>query len=101
MSNLISLEQRRHIQLLSLLIIHGESLENVFEISARNTRAAAICKYRTEIYKNIKYKNSPFNKASKLWDTLPRLIRDSATLSELKQHLKVLYPKYEDDFYLM
>ena len=48
-SNLISLEQRRCIQLLSLLFIHGESHMNVFEIPARNTRAAEVRKYMTEI----------------------------------------------------
>ena len=68
-SNLASLEQRRCIQLLSLLFIHGESHLNVFEIPARNTRAAAIRKFKTEIYKNSKYKNSPYYKAAKLWDT--------------------------------
>ena len=97
----ISLEQRRCIQLLPLLFMHGESHPTVFEIPARNTRAADIQKYRTEIYKNSKYENSPFYKAAKLWDTLPRKAKDSTTLSELKQHLKVLYPRYVNDFYLM
>ena len=65
--------------------------ENVFEIPARNTRAANIRKYRTEIYKNAKYKNSPYYKAAKLWDTLPRHIRDSLTMSELKKTLKSVF----------
>ena len=99
-AKLISLEQRRCIQLLTLLFVHGESHENVFEIPARNTRAANIRKYRTEIYKNAKYKNSPYYKAAKLWDTLPRHIRDSLTMSELKKHLKVFFPGYDDNFYL-
>ena len=59
-ANLLSLEQRRCIQLLSLLFMHGKSHENVFEIPARQTRAANIPKYKTEIYKNSKYKNSPY-----------------------------------------
>ena len=100
-ANLLSLEQRRCIQLLCLLFIHGESHENVRDIPVRNTRAATVRKYRTEIYKNSKYKNSLYYKAAKLWDTLPRQIRDSTTLSELKQHLKVVYNRYEDDFYLV
>ena len=41
-SNLISLEQCRCIQLLSLLLIHSESHSNVFEIPARNSQAADI-----------------------------------------------------------
>ena len=100
-SNLISVEQRRCIQKLSLLFIHGESHMTVFEIPARNIRAAEVRKYRTEIYKNSKYKNSPFYKAAKLLDTLPRQIKNSTTVYELKQNLKVLYPRYVDDFYLM
>ena len=100
-ANLIILEQRRCIQLLSLLFIHGEFHPNVFETPARVTRAAAIRKYRTEIYNNSKYKNSPYYKAAKLWDTLPRHIKDSTTLCELKKQLKTLHPKYVDDYYLM
>ena len=79
-ANLIGLEQRRCIQLLSLSFLHGESNVNVFEIPARNTRAAEIRKYKTEIYKNSKYKNSPYYKAAKLWDTLPRNMRDSTII---------------------
>ena len=99
-ANLLSLEQRRCIQLLSLLFMHGKSHENVFEIPARQTRAANIPKYKTEIYKNSKYKNSPYYKAAKLWDTLPRAIKDSDTIGELKHHLKLHFPRYVDDFYL-
>ena len=99
-ANLIGLEQRSCIQLLSLLFLHGESNVNVFEIPARNTRAAEICKYKTEIYKNSEYKNSPYYKAAKSWDTLPRHIRDSTTLGELKRYIKVLYARYDDNFFL-
>ena len=100
-ANLMSLEQRRCIQLLSLLFIHGQTNVDVFEIPVRNTRAANIRKFRTEIYRKSKYKNSPYYKAAKLWDALPRHVKDSSTLSELKQHLKVLYPSFVDDFYLV
>ena len=98
---MLSLEQRGCIQLLSLLFKHGQNNPNVFEILARNTRAADIRKYRTEINKNSKYKNSPYYKAAKLWDTLPWQIKDSETIEELKQHLKILYPCFVDDFYLV
>ena len=53
-ANLISLEQRRCSQLLSLSYQHGESNVNVFEIPARNTRAVNIGKFKTEIYHNSK-----------------------------------------------
>ena len=99
-ANLLSLEQRRCIQLLSLLFRHGQSNENVSEIPARNTRAATIRKYKTEIYKNSKYKNSLYYKAAKYGDTLPRHIRDIQTVHELKRHLKILYAHFDDNFYL-
>ena len=35
--------------------------------------------------------NSPFYKAAKLWDTLPKNVKDSDTLIELKKLLKVIY----------
>ena len=100
-ANLLCLEQRQCIQLLSLLFMHGQTNVDAYEVPVRNTQAANIRKFRTEIYKNSKYKNSPYYKAAKLWDTLPRHVKDSTTLSELKQHLKVLYPSYVDDFYLV
>ena len=93
--------QRCCIKLLSLLFVHGQTHGNVFEIPALNTRVADVCKFRTEIYKNSKYKNSPYYKAAKLWDTLPRQVKDSTTLFELKQHLKIQYPHFVDDFYLV
>ena len=100
-SNLLSLEQRRCIQLISLLYQHGESKQNVFVIPARNTRAVNIRKFRTEVYHNSKYKNSPYYKAAKFWDTLPRPAKDSETLYELKQHLRTLFPVFDDNFYLV
>ena len=84
-ANLVSLEQRRCFQLISLLYQHSELNENVFEIPARNTRAVNRRKYRTEMYHNIKYKNSPYYKGAKFWDTLPRLVIDSQTLMDLKR----------------
>ena len=55
-ANLMRLEQWRCLQLLSLLFLHGESNVNVFEIPARNTRAAEVCQYKTEIKKKEKKK---------------------------------------------
>ena len=43
---------RRYIKILSLLILHGQSNENVFVIPARNTRAADRPKFKTKIYEN-------------------------------------------------
>ena len=99
-ANLISLEQRRCVQLLCLLYQHGELNVNVFVIPARNTRAVHIRKFKTEIYRNSKYKNSPYFKAAKFWDTLPRPSKDSQTIGELKRHLRDLFPLFDETFYL-
>ena len=100
-ANLVSLEQRRCVQLITLLYQHSELNENVFEIPARNTRAVNRRKYRTEMYRNIKYKNSPYYKAAKFWDTLPRLVIDSETPMDLKRQLRNLFSVFDDTFYLV
>ena len=99
-AHLISLEQRRCIQLMTLLYQHGERNNTVFEVPVRQTRATNFRKYKTEIYHNSKYKNSPHYKGAKFWDTLNRPAKDSGTLTELKQHLHVLFPHFDDNFYL-
>ena len=98
-ANLISLEQRRCIQLLSLLFQHGEL--NVFEHPVRNTRAANVRKFKTEMYQNTKCKNSPYYKSAKFSDTLPTPAKDSETLIEFKRHLRRSFPDYDDTFYLV
>ena len=84
-SNLVSLEQRCCIQLLSLLYIHGKLYPDVLAIPPRNTRAANRKKYRTEKYENANYRDSTYYKGAKLWDTLPRNISDSDSLIEFKK----------------
>ena len=99
-ANLVSLEQRRCIQLLVLLSLHGQSHPDVFSVAPRNTRAANRKKFKTEKYENVKYKNSPYYKAAKLWDSLPPHIVELGTVTELKKHLKKLFHPYED-YYLV
>ena len=99
-ANLVSLEQRRCIQLLLLLYTHGNSNPTVLVIPPRNTRAANRKKFKTEKYENAKYRNSPYYKAAKLWDTLPPHIVDAGTLLELKKHLKALYCLYNDKYFV-
>ena len=70
-ANLVSLEQRRCIQLLSLSYIHGNANPDVYHVPARNIRAGTKNKFKTMKYENAKYCDSPYYKASKLWDTLP------------------------------
>ena len=98
-SNLVSLEQRRCIQLLSLLHVHGTMNPEVIHVPPRNTRAANIKKYKTGKYENVKYRNSPYYKAAKLWDTLPNDIKNIATTAELKGLLKKHFFPYDEYYF--
>ena len=100
-ANLVSLEQRRSIQTLSLLYSHGESNANTFVIPVRNTRASNRRKFKTERYENAKYKNSPYYKAAKLWDSLPDNIRDSDMLGELKKHIRAFYAVFDEKYFVL
>ena len=99
-ANLVSFEQCRSIQVLLLLYSHGKLNPQVLAPPC-NPRAANRLKYwiQTEKYENGKYKNSPFYKAAKLWDTLPKYIVDTGTLTELKKHLKAYYSPSDDKYF--
>ena len=58
-SHLLSLDQRRIFQLLSLMFLHKINPRNI-RIPARNTRGANRDQFVVERYNNLKYKNSPF-----------------------------------------
>ena len=53
-ANLLSLEQRRTLQLLHLMFIHKENVDNP-RILERNTRAAQRDQFYVERYNNIKF----------------------------------------------
>ena len=59
--------------------------QDVVNNPPRNTRAATRKKFVTVKYENMKYRNRPYYKAAKLWDTLPKFITDTLTLTELKR----------------
>ena len=94
-ANLLSLEQRRKKQLLSLMFAYKQR-HNVARVHARRTRAADVFSFTRERYNCIKYKNSPYYKGSLLWDGLPVEARNSMTLLEFKGHLKNIYRDYDD-----
>ena len=50
-------------------------------------------------YENAKYRDSPHYKAAKLWDTLPRNILDTGTLTELKILLKIYFSPSNDTYF--
>ena len=68
-ANLLSLDKRRKIQLLTLMFIHkmNHSVQRPFN---RATCVADRFKFYLERYDNVKYRNSPYYKGSDMWDTL-------------------------------
>ena len=65
-SNLVSLEQRRHIQVLCLMYIYRK-FGNVERNFAHNTRQGRRYNFKVDNYQSTKYKNSPYFKGTILW----------------------------------
>ena len=95
----IGLEQRRCIQLLSLLHVHGTMNPDTIYVPPRITRAVNTTKYKTVKYEDVKYRNSPYYKAAKLWDTLPNDIKDTGTILELKRLLKIYFSPFDEYYF--
>ena len=96
-AKLLSLEQRRQLQLLNLMFIYKNRHRDVRRIHGRNTRAANVYSFTRERYHNNKYKNSPFYKGALLWDTLPMNIRQCERLPLFKKALRGIYHEYDDN----
>ena len=94
-AKLLSLEQRRSLQLLQLMYLHRNNMENL-RVMNRNTRAAQRDHFNLERYNNIKYKNSPYYKGSELWDLLPLDIIQSDSVFQFKKNLKRKFTIYCD-----
>ena len=95
-SNLLSLEQRRQVQLLSLMFILKERHRNVRRIYNRRTRAADVYSFTRERYNCVKYRSSPYYKGSLLWDTLSPETKRCISLSDFKKRIKTVYSTYND-----
>ena len=87
--SLVSLEQRRKIQLLSLMYIYN-SFANVERVFVRNTRQGNRYHFCVENYQGGKYKSSPYFKGTILWDSLPVDIITSPAIKEFKLKLRRL-----------
>ena len=94
-AKLLSLEQKRSLQLLHLMYLHKNTIDNM-RILNRNTRAARCEHFYVERYNNIKYKNSPFYEGAELWDLLPLYITESESIFQFKHNLKRRYKIYCD-----
>ena len=94
-SSLISLEQRRKIQVLSLIYIY-KSFAYVERVFVRNTRQGNRYHFCVENYQRGKYKSSPIFKGTILWDSLPDEIITCPTIKEFKLKLRRLYTPFDD-----
>ena len=86
-ANLLSLEQRRYIQLLCLMYIYC-SFVNVEHVFARNTRQGFRYNFRVDNFQSAKYQSSPYFKGTILWDRLPNDVISKPTLLEFKRDIK-------------
>ena len=93
-AKLASLDQRRIIQLLSLMFNH-KARHNARRPVARQTRNAERYTFYKECYNNVKYKNSPYYKGSETWDTLPRATIDCDNIYVFKKLVKKMYSTFK------
>ena len=95
-SNLLSLEQKRQVQLLCLMFIFKDRNHNVRRIHNRRTGVAEMYSFVRERYNCVKYRSSPYYKGSLLWDELPPEAKRCTAMLEFKKHLKNIYRTYND-----
>ena len=86
-AKLLSLDQRRQIQLLSLMYNYKDTV-NPVRIYPRNTRGANRYRFNIEKCNTVKYQNSPYFRGSKLWDMLLKSSTECTSLFEFKAVIK-------------
>ena len=67
--NIVSLEQRRRIQLLLLMYKKRKDI-GLHKVFTRNTRGSKRIVFKTDHYEGTLYKRSPYFQGAKLWDAL-------------------------------
>ena len=96
-ANLVSLEQRRCKQLLSIMYKMSRDPVNIV-VPSRNTRMHQKLVFRRDSKIGTKYVNSPFYKGTKLWNSLPKEIQDSDSIYLFKNEIRKIYKDYVNDF---
>ena len=94
-SHLLSLEQRRAIQLLCFMYMHKQHPNNL-KVPVKNTCAPDRDEFNVERFKNSKYKNSPFLKGAEIWKSLLIDLANSNCLFQFKRGLRNMYKKLSD-----
>ena len=98
-AKLISLEQRRCIQLLSLMYKMSKNNENR-KAGNRRTRQYDKYVFRTDSKIGTKYAMSPFYKGTKLWDQLSRDVQFSDTILTFKNNIKNHYNVFDRNLFI-
>ena len=92
---IISLEQRRRIQL--LLSMYKKSKDRgLHKVFARNMRGSNTIVFKMDQYEGTLYKHSPYFLGSKMWDELPVDIIELADDFLFKKRLKGMNRTYVD-----
>ena len=93
--NIISLEQRRRLQLLLLMYKKSKDV-TMHKVFARNTRVSRRVVFKTDSYEGTLYKRSPYFVGSKLWNDLTLDTIDLPDVFTFKARLKRLNREYVD-----
>ena len=94
-ASLVSLEQRRKCQLLSLMYVY-KNYHNVERVFARATCQGNRFHFITDTYQSGKYQKSPYFKGTVLWDLLPGDTILLPTLDEFKTRLKLFFSPFNE-----
>ena len=94
-ANLVSLEQRRHIQTLCMMYI----CNNFVRVECgfgRNTRQGRRFNFMVDNYQISKYKGSPYFKGTIPWERLPDDVIALPTLLEFKYRIKAIFSPFNE-----
>ena len=92
---IVSLEQRRRIQLLLLMYKKSKDI-TMHKVFARNTRVSRRIVFKTDGYQGGLYKRSPYFVGCNLWDSLALDIIEMPDIVSFKTRLKRLNQHYVD-----
>ena len=90
---LLSLEQRRQIQVLKLMYSHARKGKSR-AITNVNTRSQTKYVFKTEIKIGKKYEKSPFYLGTRLWNSLDKETQESDSIYSFKRKIQGIYKKY-------
>ena len=90
---LLSLEQRRQKQLLSIMFIHAKKGRSR-NVTNRNTRSQTKYVFKTPAKMGNKYQKSPYYLGTRLWDTLEKTTQEIPCKYAFKKYVDSIYKKY-------